>query len=212
MGTADDIDYNNPGYENQLGAGRINAFRALDASGVTLQQEIGLDLFYSDFQDFDGNQVPESGDTISLSLKLRNYNFGISADNATFILSTADPEITIIKDTYTANIPADDYFTLEDAFEFAISGNAQTHLVNFELITISDKEITWGDTILIEFLVEPSGILVYQGEGSGNTYSGDFINDFLIDKGHDVFYTSHFPISLKGFDAIFLSFGNYGLI
>ncbi len=25
LGTADDIDYNNPGYENLLGAGRINA-------------------------------------------------------------------------------------------------------------------------------------------------------------------------------------------
>ncbi len=143
-------------------------------------------------------------------MKLRNYNYGVGADNATFTLSTVDTEITIINNTYTADIPADDYFILEDAFEFVISENAQHTFVNFELVTVADKEITWGDTISVEFLVAPAGILVYQGEGLGNTYSGDFINEFLIEQGFDVFYTSHFPISLNGFDAVFLSFGNYG--
>jgi subtilisin family serine protease len=74
LGTADTIDYLNPGYENLLGSGRINAYRALTDTGVTLDQEIALDLFYSEFQDFDSNQIPEPGDTISLSLKLINYN------------------------------------------------------------------------------------------------------------------------------------------
>nr|NQU89651.1 S8 family serine peptidase [Bacteroidota bacterium] len=210
LGTADNIDALNPGYENLLGAGRINAFSALDSSGVTLQQEIALDLFYSEFQDLDGNQIPEPGDTISLSLKLRNYNYGIGAEDATFTLSSVDTEITIINNTYTADIPADDYFILEDAFEFVISEDASTHDVSFELAIVADKEITWGDTISVEFLVAPAGILVYQGEGSGNTYSGDFINEFLIEQGFDVFYTSHLPLSLNGFDAAFLSFGNYG--
>ncbi|MCD4682155.1 MAG: S8 family serine peptidase, partial [Bacteroidales bacterium] len=212
LGTADDIDSNNPGFENLLGSGRINAFSALDSSGVTLQQEITLDLVYSDFHDLDDNHNPEPGDTISLSLKLRNYNYGVGAADATFTLSSLDTEITIINNTYTADIPADDYFILEDAFEFVISEYASTHDVSFELITIADKEITWGDTIPVEFLVAPAGILVYQGEGLGDTYSGDFINEFLVEQGFDVFYTSHFPSALNGFDAAFLSFGNYGFI
>jgi serine protease len=210
LGTADTIDYLNPGYENLLGSGRINAYSALDSSGVTLQQEIALDLFYSSFQDFDGNQIPEPGDTISLSLKLRNYNYGVGADNATFTLSTDDSDITILDNTHTGDIPADNYFILVDAFEFVISEVANTHLVNFELITTADKEITWGDTISIDLLVAPTGILVFQGEGTGNTYSGDFINEFLVDQGFQVFYSSHFPSSLNGFDAVFLSYGNHG--
>jgi hypothetical protein len=210
LGTADDIDSFNPGFENQLGSGRINAYRALDDPVVTLQQEIALDLFYSDFQDLDGNQIPEPGDTINLSLKLINYNYGVGADNATFKLSTEDPDIEIINDTYIGDIPADDYFTLEDAFEFVISEETNTHLVNFELVTTADKEITWGETISFEVLVAPSGILVFQGEGLGNAYSGDYINEFLIEQGLEVFYTSHFPSSLYGFDAVFLSYGNYG--
>ena len=210
LGTADDIDSFNPVFENQLGSGRINAYSALNSTGVTLQQEIALDLFYSNFQDLDGNQILEQGDTSSLSLKLINYNYGVGADNATFTLSTEDQDITILNDTYTGNIPADDYFTLEDAFEFVISEETNTHLVNFELVTTADKEITWGETISFEVLVAPSGILVFQGEGLGNAYSGDYINEFLIEQGLEVFYTSHFPSSLYGFDAVFLSYGNYG--
>lgn len=212
LGTADTIDSINPGFENQLGSGRINAYSALDSSGVTLQLEIALDLFYSDFQDLDANQIPEPGDTISLSLKLRNYNYGVAADNATFTLSTEDIDITIINDAFIKDIPADDYFILEDAFVFAISEETTTHLTIFELVTTADKEITWGDTISFEVLVAPAGILVYQGEGLGNAYSGDYINEFLVEQGLQVFYTSHYPSSLNGFDAVFLSYGNYGLM
>nr|NQU92672.1 S8 family serine peptidase [Bacteroidota bacterium] len=210
LGTTDQIDDINPAYENQLGAGRINALRALTETVDTLQQEIALDLFFADFQDWDGNHVAEQGDTISLSLKLINYNYGIDADDATFTLMTEDADITIINDTYTGDIPADDYFTLENAFEFKVSDQATTHLANLQLVTTADKEITWGDTISIEILIKPSGILVYQGEGTGNAYSGDFINEFLYEKGFDVLYTSSFPSSLIGFDAVFLSFGNHG--
>ncbi|MCD4731132.1 MAG: S8 family serine peptidase [Bacteroidales bacterium] len=210
LGTTDDIDSFNPGYENQLGSGRINAYRALTETSVTLEQEITIDFFGLTFQDSDNNNMLEAGDTANLNIKLRNYNYGVGAENATFMLTTDDPDITILNDTYTADIPADNYFTLEDAFEFVISEETTTHLVNFELVTSADKEIAWGDTIAIEVLIAPSGILVFQGEGTGNAYSGDFINENLIGQGFDVFYTSHFPSSLEGFDAVFVSYGNYG--
>jgi subtilisin family serine protease len=210
LGTADNIDDISIAYSNLLGAGRINAYRALTETNVSLQQEIALDLFYSDFQDSDDNQIPEPGDTVSLSLKLRNYNYGVGAENATFTLSSDDPDISILSGTYSGDIPADDYFTLDNAFEIKISDLATTHLAGFKLATTADKEITRGDTINIDLLVAPVGILVYQGEGPGNTYSGDYINEFLVDQGFQVFFTSHFPSSLLGFDAVFLSYGNYG--
>ena len=210
LGTADDIDLINPGFENLLGSGRINAYQALDSSGVTLEQEISLDLVNSICHDDDNDQMLEPGDVVNMSFKLRNYNFGVGAANATFTLSTNDPDIIISNNTCSADITADDYFNLENIFEFQISEQAATHLACLKLITTADVEITWGDTISLEIPVAPDGILVYQGEGSGNAFSGDFINEFLVEQGLQVFYTSHFPFSLNGFDAVFLSYGNYG--
>jgi len=211
LGTADPIDHLNPGYENLLGSGRINALRALTEPSVTLEQEITVDYFGCTFQDSDNNNILEAGDTASLNIILRNYNYGVGADNATFTISTEDTDITILNDTFTWDIPADNFFTLENAFEFVVSEQATTHLAEFTLITTADVEITWGDTLSFELLVAPEGILVYQGEGTGNAYSGDFINEFLVDQGLPVFYTSHFPASFEGFDAAFLSYGNFGV-
>nr|NQU94399.1 S8 family serine peptidase [Bacteroidota bacterium] len=210
LGTADDIDQVNPGFENLLGSGRINAFHALDSSGVTLDQEISLDLVNSTCYDDDNDQMLEPGDVVNMSIKLRNYNFGIGASNATFTLLCNDPDITISNNSCSADIPADDYFNLEHVFEFQISEQATTHLAVLKLITTADVEITWGDTISLEIPVAPEGILVFQGEGTGNAFSGEYINDCLSEQGFQVYYTSHFPFSFNGFDAVFMSYGNYG--
>jgi len=210
LGTADDIDYLNPGFENLLGSGRINAFKALSDSGV-LQQEISIDLVHSTCHDSDSNNILEPGDTVSMSFKLRNYNYGVGADNATFTLTTEDTDIIILNNSCSGTIPADNFFTLENVFQFKITDEAVVHLVNFKLITNAEVEITWGDTISFEVMVAPEGILVYQGEGTGNAFSGDYINEFLIEQGLQVLYTSNFPSSLNGFDAVFLSYGNYGV-
>ena len=209
FGTADDIDPINPGYENQLGSGCINAYRALTETDVSLDQEIALDYCGLTFHDADDNDILEAGDTAVLNLKLRNYNWGVGAEDATFNLITEDPDITITIDTYIADIPADNFYTLESAFEIKIAEQATAHLAEFKLITTADVEITWGDTLSFQLLVAPHGILVYQGDGTGDAFSGDYINEFLVDQGFQVFYTSHFPSSLEGFDATFLSYGNY---
>lgn len=55
-----------------------------------------------------------------------------------------------------------------------------------------------------------SGILVWEGALGGQHYSGAYINTFLTNAGLTTQYTNVFPASLIGFDAVFLSFGNYG--
>ena len=42
LGTADNIDTLNPGYENMLGTGRVNAFRSLSEENVTMPQVLKL--------------------------------------------------------------------------------------------------------------------------------------------------------------------------
>ncbi len=58
--------------------------------------------------------------------------------------------------------------------------------------------------------VLPSGILVWEGTLGGQDYSGAYINTFLTNAGLTTQYTDVFPASLIGYDAVFLSFGNYG--
>jgi hypothetical protein len=210
LGTADNIDNINPGFENRLGSGRINAFRALTDTGVTLQPEISIDLYSLSFQDSDNDNELEPGDTASLDLILRNYNYGVGADIASFTLISAHPSIVLLNDTYSCSIPPDDYFTLDDAFPFIVGDTDSTFQAEFQLITTSEKEITWGDTLSIILLIAPQGLLVYQDEGEGDAYSGDFIYENLVALGYQSFYTPIFPPSLKGFDAVFLSIGNFG--
>ena len=210
LGTADDIDSINPGYENQLGSGRINAFRALTETAVTLAQEIALDVCHISFQDSDNDKSLQPGDTATLDLVLRNYNYGVGSDNATFTLVSDHPSIVLLNDSYSCSIPPDNYFTLEDVFPFTVGDADSTFLAEFRLVTTSEKEITWGDTLSFSLMVAPQDLLVWQDKGPGNAYSGDFINEYLIDEGFNTFYTSHFPSSFQGFDAVFLSFGNFG--
>ncbi|MFQ5585069.1 MAG: M4 family metallopeptidase, partial [Calditrichia bacterium] len=56
----------------------------------------------------------------------------------------------------------------------------------------------------------PSGILVWEGILGGQDYSGAYINTFLTNAGFATQYTDVFPPSLIGYDAVFLSFGNFG--
>ncbi len=54
------------------------------------------------------------------------------------------------------------------------------------------------------------GILVWEGVLSGQDYSGAFIDAYLTGAGFtNVTYTNMFPPSLIGYDAVFLSFGNF---
>jgi subtilisin family serine protease len=209
LGTADNIDSINPGYENLLGSGRINAFRALTETGVTLAQEIALDVCHVSFKDSDNDLSLQPGDTATLDLVMRNYNYGVGPDNATFTLISDHPSIVILNDSYSCSIPPDNYFTLDNAFPFIVGDADSTFLAEFRLITTSEKEITWGDTLSFSLLVAPQGLMVWQDPGLGHAYSGDFINEYLVSEGYNTFYTSQFPSSFAGFDAVFLSFGNF---
>ncbi len=78
-------------------------------------------------------------------------------------------------------------------------------------LTVSDGTET--DTeIKQDYISVNSGVLVWEGEANGTNYSGSFIRDYLLSLGYDVLYSSSpaLPSSLQGYDAVFLSYGNYG--
>jgi len=65
------------------------------------------------------------------------------------------------------------------------------------------------DAVGVYAPVTPSGILVWEGVLGGGDYSGAFINTFLTSAGFTTHYTNVFPPTLIGYDAVFLSFGNF---
>ncbi len=55
------------------------------------------------------------------------------------------------------------------------------------------------------------GCLVYEGKSGGEGYSGIYIKEFLEQHTSlPVTYSTSFPTSLDGYEAVFLSYGNYG--
>ncbi len=103
MYTADPIDDLNPGYEGKLGAGRVNSFTA------TMYDKIP-NVIYEDISiteiEGDGDEVPNPGEKIGVSVKLSNVMTGLGvlwmdAQDLTASLRTNYPGITIIDSVST---------------------------------------------------------------------------------------------------------------
>ncbi|MCX6030419.1 MAG: S8 family serine peptidase [Chloroflexi bacterium] len=84
--SADPIDTLNPGYEGQLGSGRINASRAT-LPPVPLLRYVGYSI------DGATNGRPEPGTTVSLNVSI--YNDWGDASLVTGTLTTVDPLVTV---------------------------------------------------------------------------------------------------------------------
>ena len=100
--TCDDIYYANPSYFGQLGAGKVNAYRAVGEAlpGIRFQS-----VEFDDSEGGDGDNIPEPGDTLSVIINLNNVfqaAYGVTAE-----LSTTHNQVTILSSTSDfGNIPS----------------------------------------------------------------------------------------------------------
>lgn len=207
LGTADNIDAINPGYENMLGTGRVNAFRMLSEENVTLPQVLQLGLTSSVSLDANGNQINEPGEEVTLNIGFFNFDLFSGDDDVTVTLTTQDPDITILAGTGMADIPLDGFFGLDEPFQILVNPDASCHFAELTIHFESDLPIVVGQDITLEVLVAPSGTFVYEGT-NGDDYSGTYIAGVLDQLGYQYLYSSNFPY-LRGFETVFLSFGNF---
>ena len=208
MGTADDIDNLNTGMENELGSGRINAFRALSETTAG-PEELRLEFISATAIDDNGNGILEQGEIVNIDLKMWNHCPASRSFNTTFSISCDNPDITLLQDVIIDAVPYDSYFTIENAFQIQIGNNATSLMADFTLDISSDVSITFGDQFMFHLPVMASGVLVWEGQGGGDSYSGEFISEFLSNQDIDNVYCTCFPETFKGFDMVFLSFGNW---
>ncbi len=211
LGTADNIDSMNPQYQYKLGSGRINAFHALVDTGVTVPQELKLIIKNIDPQDENGNDIIEPGEEFTLNMKFQNYVHCVGENNVMINIESSDPEIIILDGSATIDIPPDGFFTLEDQIQIMVSEEASPHFAQFMVNIEANTPIVYFPDTIFELLVAPSGIFVFEGEENGQDYSGTFIKGFLDSLGYGYTYSNIYPVSLKGFDAVFLSHGNFGI-
>ncbi|RLA03393.1 MAG: hypothetical protein DRQ47_05250, partial [Gammaproteobacteria bacterium] len=196
FGTADDLNVLNPNYENKLGYGRINAFRALDSTNVTVPEGLRLSLYDLEVIDSNSNGILEQGEEVLLNFKLRNFDNFTGSDNLTITLSSSDPEITVTSSPWSGSIEVDNDIVINDHFQFVIDEEATSHIAELTFQFDADVEIFVGDEVL-ELFIEPSGILVWEGVTDGQDYSGAYIRDYLIDQNYPALYMNFFPGSLE---------------
>jgi hypothetical protein len=211
LATADDIDGLNPNVANKIGYGRINAFRALNETNPGMQQKLRLSIIDNEATDQDADGIFEPGELIYLGMEIMNYSVGLDTTDVTYTLSTSSEDVTLVSDVAIVGVPSDNTIWADSAFQFIINPDIDsTKLIDFEIHASSSLPIPLDSIWTISVVVNQRGVLVYDGIGTGNAYSGEYIRDFLEDNFIEVFYTETFPPALVGFDAAFLSFGNYG--
>ena len=208
-GSCDDVDANNPGKENLLGEGKLNARRALQEDNPLPDEEIRLTLIENrGATDANGNLAVEPGETFSVNLLLHSY--GEYSANGIFTLSTTNPYVNILSGSHNQNIPADDYITLEEVFSIYVLPTATSQYVTFNLQTTADLPVVAGNNLSFSILINAGGIFIWEGVSSGRDMSGTFIKNTLQNLGYTCTYGTTFPSSFYSFEAVFLSFGAVG--
>jgi len=210
FGTADDINYLNTEYENKLGFGRINALRALSETGVSVSEGLRLDAFDIEIVDSNNNGFLEQSESAMMNVSIRNFDNYMGAESITVTLVSNDPDIVVYSAPWVGSIGVDDHVVIDDHFIFMTSADATFQQTELTLQIESDTEIIVGEEIPVMIMIEPSGILVWDGIENGQDFSGSYIYEYLTANNYPAFYGHTDWISPTNFEAVFLSMGNWG--
>ncbi len=212
--TADNIDHLNPDYENYLGGGRINAFRALTDTTIDTPK-----LYRLDIRDIASNSLPgnslKAGNEYHFTFTVQNFSNYYYKERVTFYLSSDDPDVEIIKNSVSTNLIPDDFNSIAptfntDVFSIRIKDDATFHKAEFKITADSEIPIIMRDVKFSYEILPASGIFIYDSEENNSTCSGTFFRNYFTDEGPAVHYHSgpSFPSSLNNFEGLFLSYGN----
>ncbi|MCA0445958.1 MAG: S8 family peptidase [Bacteroidetes bacterium] len=173
--SADNIDALNPGYKGKLGAGRINAFKALTLTGL----EPAKPKIYPVSQkvvDQGGNSngIINIGESFDLKIELKN-DWG-KAENLNVTLASSDgwplvinnPIISIGSLSEVTDVSGS---SSEIVFNLSCEPDGLPRMLNYNLILSADNG--YLDTIKIQLAVEPQ-FLVIADFDDGPNYSKNY--------------------------------------
>jgi len=208
--TTDNVDLINPGFEHLLGTGRINAFRSLADSQLTVTPEFKLNLDVLPDVSASGLKILSPNSNISFGVRIQNCSHFVDADPLFITLTSDNPDIQIVDGNFSGFVSADTVVDFYNEFEIQAAPNAATTISKLTFTASSNIPVVAGSLFEFNVIVNPSGVLVWDGEENGQDYSGTFIKNYLLSNNYPVLYTDKPVLSYLGLDALFLSFGNYG--
>jgi subtilisin family serine protease len=169
--TADNIDGSNSAYAGKLGYGRINAQNAVTTIVPPMKPVLSINSTLFDDGLGNGNGKVEPGETIKMTINLKNV--WENATNVSATVSTTSWGITISK-------PAASYGTIPgirdvdnsikgnsaDKFVFSVSSDSVPRTVAFKVSLFADQGYTKDFMIYVSVL--PSLLFVDDDDGSAN--------------------------------------------
>jgi len=173
--TADNVDHLNPGYEEQLGSGRINAYRALteiNPAEVAPRIQLIGEIIISDSVGGDNDNIFERGETIEVKTSTyRNYSVSPGL-NVVFTITSDDTDLTINNGIFNFGyFPPDMELSIPLTFTFTVNNNAKGKTTNLYVGWQADGGYSGADTFKI--IVGKIPILVVDDdydENQGNDY------------------------------------------
>ena len=166
LDSADPIDSLNPGYEDKLGRGRVNVFRAI---GQVIYPELSFVRYEN--SDIDGNLDGrvDPGETGEIILSFANEPGWMMGTGATLHLTTADTTVEIITgDVDFPDIAPGDTARNDSApIRFRMLSDMPAHKARFRWrLTTEQGTVNYG---YITFMIGRPDILVYNGSETDTT-------------------------------------------
>ncbi|MDZ7393683.1 MAG: S8 family peptidase [candidate division KSB1 bacterium] len=145
--TADNVDAVNPGFEGQLGSGRVNAFRAVSESAVPLPPKVRADTLVVTEAGGDGDGAFEHNELIQVTGRFRNFSV-TEVRNASVVLSTRDTSLTFPRpEVFVGDVGADAEFELSTPLVARVLPTALGHTTTLFISIAYD-----GGTALVDSL------------------------------------------------------------
>jgi len=143
LGTSDNISADNPGFDGQLGYGRVNIFKALDEPQTDISKKLKLTLHNYSFYDENGNNLLEPGENVQISIYLINKNQYYGSNNLGYTFSTTSNQLTINNATGTISIGTDGDTTeiLNVSFDIVEVSQVNDFIINLSLTNPDGIEI-----------------------------------------------------------------------
>ncbi len=204
LATCDNIDQENPNYINKLGAGRINAYRALSEVNPSVTPQLKLEL-----SRVENDAILTEGASVNLSVNIKNYASLTETDNLNLVLSSSTEGVNITNSSWTGYCPADWNMDIQDAFTVEI-GQVSVDSLHFTITSSADIDIVYGQEMDFYLPVNNQNkIFIWDHNLNGNDMSGNIVMDFCnnYDIAYDYACENDLPESFLGYKAIFLSWG-----
>lgn len=178
-GSADNIDQENPQYAGRLGAGRLNAFRALS------EQNPGIRLKNVVLKNINGTDVLSAGDTVILTTTLENVLY--DAEQLNVDVSSESAAISFLNSQYQISSLNSGSKVSNSTLVFKISDGIQKNEVVPIILTVTANGGSYQTKTMFSTTLEKSVLTAQNSQnqismsinGTGNIGYDDFPNNTI---------------------------------